>query len=134
MDCLTILNSRRRRIFLALARIREFPRGALAYLICLKAPRAAMRSLCNDTARDCDMTSDALLHDLAIVERLIAALSVACRLDDEALRDLRWLQARRKYLSGLLGVRRAQRGKKIVSLTLWRSGHASASAQIDKVA
>lgn len=80
------------------------------------------------------MTSDALLHDLATVERLITALRVPCRLDDEGLRDLRWLQARRKYLSGLLAVRRAQRGKKIVNLALWRSGYASASAQIAKVA
>lgn len=80
------------------------------------------------------MTCDALLHDLVIVERLIAALSMRCRLDDEGLRDLRWLQARRKFLSSLLAVRRAQRGKKVVSLTLWRSGKSPTSARVAKVA
>lgn len=80
------------------------------------------------------MTSDTLLRDLATVERLIAALDTCCRLDESGLRDLRWLKARRRFLAGLLRVRRAQRGKKVVSLELWRSGRASGCAQAARVA
>ncbi len=80
------------------------------------------------------MTSDTLLRDLATVERLIAALDMCYRLDEAALRDLRWLKARRRFLAGLLRVRRAQRGKKVVSLELWRSGRASRSERAPRVA
>lgn len=80
------------------------------------------------------MTSETLLRDLATVERLIAALDRRYDLDESGLRDLCWLRARRRFLAGLLRVRRAQRGNKVVSLELWRSGRGAPSAQAAPVA
>jgi hypothetical protein len=68
------------------------------------------------------MTSDNLVRDLRDVSRLIAALSTPYNGDEEDFEDLRWLQARRKLLLALLEVRREQRGKKVVSLDVWRNG------------
>lgn len=67
------------------------------------------------------MTSDNLMRDLRDIDRLIVALS-APNSDEEDLEDLRWLRARRKFLSALAEVRRAQRGKKVVSLEVWCHG------------
>ena len=71
------------------------------------------------------MTSDDLVRDLREVDWLIAALSAPYGADQEDLEDLRWLRARRRFLSALLAVRRAQKGKKIVNLELWRHGRAA---------
>jgi len=71
-------------------------------------------------------TLDSLLHDLRDMDRLIAALSTSFDIDDEDIEDLRWLRARRRFLLLLLAVRRDQRGKKVVSLELWRHGNVTA--------
>ncbi len=80
------------------------------------------------------MSSDELLRDLRNIDWLIAALSTQQTVDDEDLEDLHWLRARRKFLSTLLEIRIAQRGKKVVSLELWRGDRAAASQQAAKVA
>jgi hypothetical protein len=69
------------------------------------------------------ITSDDLIQGLQDIDRLIASLSPSAGVDEEDLRDLRWLLAKRQSLSALLAVRRAQKGKKVVSLDLWRDGH-----------
>jgi len=74
-------------------------------------------------------TSDKLAHDLRDIDRLIAALRTPLGVDDEDIESLRWLQARRRSLSSLLAVRRRQRGKKVVSLELWRHGSAPKAAK-----
>jgi hypothetical protein len=71
-------------------------------------------------------TSDSLLHDFRDMDRLIAALSTPFDIDDEDIEELRWLRARRRFLLSLLAVRRDQRGKKVVSLELWRHGNVTA--------
>jgi hypothetical protein len=69
------------------------------------------------------MTSEELTRDLRDIEWLLNALTARHDVADEDLEDLRWLLARRRFLSGLQAIRRAQKGKKIVDLELWRSGH-----------
>jgi hypothetical protein len=71
------------------------------------------------------MTSDELVRDLRDIDRLVAALSAPDGVDAEDLDDFRWLLAQRQSLSRLLASRRAQRGKKVVSLSLWRYGIAA---------
>jgi hypothetical protein len=66
------------------------------------------------------MTSDALIRDLRDIDWLIGALTAADTVDVDDLDDLCWLLARRRSLSDLLETRRAQKGKKLVSLALWR--------------
>lgn len=68
------------------------------------------------------MTSDELIRDLRRIDWLIDVLSTPDGADEEDLDDLRWLWERRRALAALLVVRRAQRGKRIVSLDLWRHG------------
>lgn len=80
------------------------------------------------------MSSEELLRDLRTMDWLIAALSTQQTVDDEDLEDLHWLRARRKFLATLLETRIAQRGKKVVSLELWRGGCAAMSQQAAKVA
>jgi hypothetical protein len=70
------------------------------------------------------MTSDKLARDLRDIDELITALSAAdSNLAD--VDDLHWLLERRRSVSELLAMRRAQRGKKIVSLAMWRHGCAT---------
>ena len=68
------------------------------------------------------LTTPQLERDLTEIDQLIAALRRACNVDLEDLDDLSWLQGRRRYVLALLGARRAQKGKRIVSLDLWRNG------------
>ena len=71
------------------------------------------------------MTSDELAQDLHQIDELITALSAPERAEFADLDDLNWLMARRQMVSELIVIRRAQRGKKIVSLAIWRYGLAA---------
>jgi hypothetical protein len=71
------------------------------------------------------MTSDELAQDLHQIDQLITALSAPERAEHTDLDDLSWLMARRQMVSELIAIRRAQRGKKIVSLAIWRFGFAT---------
>ena len=68
------------------------------------------------------MTSDELAQDIQDIDRLIAALSAPGSADLTDPDDLIWLLERLRSISDLLALRRAQKGKKIVSLALWRYG------------
>jgi hypothetical protein len=68
------------------------------------------------------MTTPQLVRDLKEIDQLIAALRRAYNIDAEDLSDLSWLQGRRRYVLAVLATRRAQKGKRIVSLDLWRNG------------
>jgi hypothetical protein len=68
------------------------------------------------------MTTPDLMHDLKEIDQLIAALRRTYHVDAEDLDDLSWLQGRRRYVLAVLAARRAQKGKRVVSLDLWRSG------------
>lgn len=70
------------------------------------------------------MTSDELLRDLRQIEWLLAALAEPGGTGEEDADDVQWLRANRRLLSDILAVRRAQRGKKVVDLDLWRYGRA----------
>jgi len=68
------------------------------------------------------LTTPRLLHDLAEIDQVIAALR---RMQNESAHgssDMNWLQARRRHILAVLASRRSQKGKKVVSLALWRSG------------
>ena len=73
------------------------------------------------------LTTPQLERDLTEIDQLIAALRRACNVDLEDLNDLSWLQGRRRYVLALLSARRALKGKRIVSLALWRNGGFAAS-------
>lgn len=60
------------------------------------------------------MTSDAVRHELSRIEALIELNSAATAND--------WLEEQRTYLRALLSARRAQGGKILVSLAIWRDG------------
>lgn len=68
------------------------------------------------------LTTPQLTRDLKEIDQLIAALRRACLIDAEDLNDLSWLQGRRRYILTVLATRRAQQGKRIVNLDLWRNG------------
>jgi len=68
------------------------------------------------------ITTPQLIHDLREIDHLIAALRRAHSGDFADLDDLSWLQTRRRYVLAVLASRRAQKSRKIVDLTLWRSG------------
>jgi hypothetical protein len=68
------------------------------------------------------VTSEELNRELAEIENVLVLLQ-ACRSDDFAdLEDRLWLNRRRSYLAALAEIRRAQKGKKVVSLAMWRDG------------
>jgi hypothetical protein len=73
------------------------------------------------------MTSDEVIRDLRDIDRLIAILGALESQDIDDLEDVCWLLAQRHALSGLLTTRRALRGKKVVSLSLWRYGWAASA-------
>jgi predicted nucleic acid-binding Zn ribbon protein len=79
------------------------------------------------------MTSDELARDLRDIDELITVLS-ASDSDLADADDLHWLLERRRSVSELLAVRRAQRGKKIVSLAMWRYGCATTAEQMAGIA
>lgn len=76
------------------------------------------------------MTTPQLINDLKEVDHLIASLRMIVGGDADDIDDLRWLQGRRRYIQGVLTSRQAQRGKKIISLDLWRYG-GIAAAELD---
>lgn len=68
------------------------------------------------------MTSEELNRELVEIENVLVLVQ-ACRSDDFAdLEDRLWLNRRRSYLAALAEIRRAQKGKKVVSLAVWRDG------------
>jgi hypothetical protein len=79
------------------------------------------------------MTSDELARDLQDIDELITALSASDG-DLADVDDLHWLLERRRSVSELLAIRRAQRGKKIVSLAMWRCGCATEAEQMAGIA
>lgn len=68
------------------------------------------------------MTTEELSRELGNTARLIALLRFASGDQAEDLEDLLWLQRRQRYLASLRAIRAAERGKKVVSLALWRDG------------
>jgi hypothetical protein len=80
------------------------------------------------------MTSDELAEDLHQIDQLITVLSAPERVEHTDRDDLNWLMARRQMVSELIAVRRAQRGKKIVSLAIWRYGLATEEERMAGIA
>jgi len=67
--------------------------------------------------------------DLREIEHLIGMLGRVPGADAGDLDDLAWLRGRRRYVLALLAARRAQKGRKIVRLDLWRDGGLSRSGR-----
>ncbi len=67
------------------------------------------------------LTTPQLTRDLQELDHLIAMLRRVPE-TEEIGDDLHWLQGRRRYVLTVLSSRRAQKGKRIVSLDLWRDG------------
>ena len=65
-------------------------------------------------------TSEELVRDLRKIDQLIVTLTVSDAIDETDVDDLCWLRNQRERMAALLAARRAQQGKKIVSLDLWR--------------
>ena len=80
------------------------------------------------------MTSDAVRHDLAKIEALIALLGWTSPHDSEDFGDFNWLIEQRACLRAILAIRRAQKGRKVVSLALWRDGMAATAKRRAKAA
>ncbi len=80
------------------------------------------------------LTTPQLTRDLEEIDQLIAALRRSCNIDAEDLDDLSWLQGRRRYVLTVLAARRAQKGKQIVSLDLWRTGGVAMPAATSRAA
>jgi len=72
------------------------------------------------------LTTPQLRFDLQEIHKLILALRRAPNIDPGDIEDLKWLRDRQRYIVALLTLRRAQIGKKIISLELWRDGGISA--------
>jgi hypothetical protein len=85
-------------------------------------------------ARIMVMTSDSVRYDLARIDALISALNGGSSVDPEDEGDLRWLWKERAALLRLLVSRRAQCGKRIVSLAEWRDGDFGRPARRSKAA
>ena len=68
------------------------------------------------------MTTEELSRELVEIDNVLALMR-ACGSDDFAdLEDRLWLKQRRSYLSALATIRRAEKGKNVVSLAVWRDG------------
>ncbi len=80
------------------------------------------------------MTSDAIRHDIARIDALIAALSNSYPIAEEDHDDLCWLARERDHLRRLLLVRRVECRKSIVSLELWRTGDLPTDAVASRAA
>lgn len=80
------------------------------------------------------VTTPQLMRDLKELEHLIAALRRGLATDPDDLEDLSWLQSRRRYVLALLAARRAQKGRKVVRLDLWRDGGISIPGGARRVA
>jgi hypothetical protein len=106
-------------------------------LICLKARDGRCLSDVMEIAslRGHDpMNSEEILRELGHIDGLIAALNASRGAEEIDLDDLRWLAGRRRFLRSLIEIRRAQTGKKVVSLDLWRDGRAVAPHSAARVA
>ncbi|HUK61298.1 MAG TPA: hypothetical protein VLV50_18855 [Stellaceae bacterium] len=68
------------------------------------------------------MTSDAVRHELSRINAVIEALGSSYPASEDDFEDICWLKEQRRCLSALLAVRHAQRGKRLVSLEVWRTG------------
>lgn len=75
------------------------------------------------------VTTPQLRIDLREIEHLIGMLGRVPGADAGDLDDLAWLRGRRRYVLALLAARRAQKGRKIVRLDLWRDGGFSRSGR-----
>ena len=75
------------------------------------------------------VTTPQLRVDLREIEHLIGMLSHVPGADARDLDDLAWLRGRRRYVLALLAARRAQKGRKVVRLDLWRDGGLSRSGR-----
>lgn len=75
------------------------------------------------------VTTPQLRVDLREIEHLIGMLSRVPGADARDLDDLAWLRGRRRYVLALLAARRAQKGRKVVRLDLWRDGGLSRSGR-----
>ena len=75
------------------------------------------------------VTTPQLRIDLREIEHLIGMLGRVPGADAGDLDDLAWLRGRRRYVLALLAARRAQKGRKIVRLDLWRDGGLSRSGR-----
>ncbi len=70
-------------------------------------------------------TSDALRHELRRIDALLDALRNGGEAAGDDVEDFGWLTEQRIRVGSLLAMRRAQRGKRLVSLAVRRSGCAS---------
>ena len=75
------------------------------------------------------VTTPQLRVDLREIEHLIGMLGRVPGADAGDLDDLAWLRGRRRYVLALLAARRAQKGRKVVRLDLWRDGGLSRSGR-----
>ncbi|MGH7035951.1 MAG: hypothetical protein ACREFL_19665 [Stellaceae bacterium] len=75
------------------------------------------------------VTTPQLRIDLREIEHLIGMMGRVPGADAADLDDLAWLRGRRRYVLALLAARRAQKGRKIVRLDLWRDGGLSRSGR-----
>jgi hypothetical protein len=75
------------------------------------------------------VTTPQLRVDLREIEHLIGMLGRVPGADARDLDDLAWLRGRRRYVLALLAARRAQKGRKVVRLDLWRDGGLSRSGR-----
>lgn len=76
------------------------------------------------------MTSEAVRHELHRIDALIEALRNSYPIAGDDIEDLYWLKEQRTYLSALLAAREAERGKRLVSLAVWRNGVAKSPAAV----
>jgi hypothetical protein len=68
------------------------------------------------------VTTDELSRELVEIENVLALMRAGHSDEFADLEDRLWLNQRRSYLSALATIRRAQKGKKVVSLAVWREG------------
>ncbi|HEV2547709.1 MAG TPA: hypothetical protein VGU20_10250 [Stellaceae bacterium] len=68
------------------------------------------------------MTSEELNRELVEIENVLSLVHAGHSDDFADLEDRLWLNRRRSYLAALAAIRRAQKGKKVVSPAVWRDG------------
>ena len=68
------------------------------------------------------MTTEELSRELVEIENALARLRAYRGEEFTDRTDGLWLNRRRSYVAALATIRRAQRGKKVVSLAVWRQG------------
>jgi hypothetical protein len=68
------------------------------------------------------VTTEELSRELIEIENVLVLMRASCSDDFADLEDRLWLNRRRSYLSALAAIRRVEKGKKVVSLAVWRDG------------